>query len=211
MFAFRNQILFSQVCVVKGSQFTATVYNCLDIYVSKFSKETEQAVYLFISYQSVWQSCNERINYCQICIHSEFVAGSKNCVRCWTLQERYWKSFYIVHFSMGYEPATEINWIELNWKLHLEVSWQLSVYCESKAWDFNSYSKKRSRSDSVNSFNDWIRETTTPRFTSCFWTVLLTPLKRFSTSFQNKVSITVSSFGDFLVLIFLLDAVTYLH
>jgi len=49
MFAFRNQILFSQVCVVKGSQFTATVFNCLDVYVSKFSKETEQAVYFFIA------------------------------------------------------------------------------------------------------------------------------------------------------------------
>jgi len=94
MFAFRNQILFSQVWVVNGSQFTATVFNCLDVYVSKFSKETEQAVYFFISYQSVWQSCNERINYCQICIHSEFVAGSKNCVRCWTLQERYWKAVF---------------------------------------------------------------------------------------------------------------------
>jgi len=34
MFALRNQILFSQVCVVKGSQFTATVFNCLDVYVS---------------------------------------------------------------------------------------------------------------------------------------------------------------------------------
>jgi len=83
-------------------------------------------------------------------------------------------------------------------KLRLEARQQLSVYCESLAiaWAFNSYSKNRSRSDSVNSFNDWIRETTTPRFTSCFWTVLLTPLKRFSTSFQNKVSITVSSFSD---------------
>ena len=82
-------------------------------------------------------------------------------------------------------------------KLHSEARRQL--YCESLAiaWAFNSYSKNRSHSDSVNSFNDWIRETTTPRFTSCFWTVLRTPLKRFSTSFQNKVSITVSSFADF--------------
>jgi len=55
-------------------------------------------------------------------------------------------------------------------KLRLEGRRQLSVYCESLAidWAFNSYSKNWSRSDSVNSFNDWIRETTTPRFTSCF-------------------------------------------
>jgi len=46
MLAFRNQILFS---VVKGSQFTATVFNCLDVYVSNFSKETEQAVHFFIT------------------------------------------------------------------------------------------------------------------------------------------------------------------
>ena len=48
MFAFRNQIvfshLFSHLYVVKGSQFSATVSNCLDVCVSKFNKETEQAV-----------------------------------------------------------------------------------------------------------------------------------------------------------------------
>jgi len=41
-------------------------------------------------------------------------------------------------------------------KLRLEARRQLSVYCESLAiaWAFNSYSKNRSHSDSVNSFND---------------------------------------------------------
>jgi len=52
MFAFRNQTLLSQVCVVKAANLL-TVFNCLDVYISKFSKETEQAVYFFISYQSV--------------------------------------------------------------------------------------------------------------------------------------------------------------
>ena len=53
MYAFRNQILFIHVSVIKGSQFSAKVFNCLDVYFSKFSKETEQAVYFFISCQSV--------------------------------------------------------------------------------------------------------------------------------------------------------------
>ena len=128
MFAFRNQILFSQVCVVKGSQFTATVFNCLDVYVSQVQQKTEQAVYFFISCQSVWQSCNERINYCQICIHSEFVARSKNCVRCWTFQERYSKAAFT-------SSTTAIGILQ-----------SLAI-----AWAFDFYSNNRSRSDSVNS------------------------------------------------------------